>query len=178
LHHILSSLSKDTGDKISFNFQSFPTVYDSSLVSEGTITNGTNVIRLGTNVGWAFKIITAAQRIITNPPTQTLHLWVPPTYIFEKLSIVVLAKAGESTFSIQPFVLFGPADYEMPGLQNPHFMPTNYESFTICLSTNSVLVTNHQVSFSGYETGIDEALNLLLESQDAQFPLTTRTNAR
>ncbi|MGA3284980.1 MAG: hypothetical protein ABSD57_11050 [Verrucomicrobiota bacterium] len=56
LYTTLVGVAKDTGDKVTFDFSSIPSVYESSFVSGGRIVGGTNSIRLGTNSAWNFEI--------------------------------------------------------------------------------------------------------------------------
>jgi len=81
-------------------------------------------------------------------------------HVYARLIMAAASKAGDSVLSIQ----------------GSELGPTEFGSFAIAVSVTNRLTFEQNVPSSSFKTGVDEALNCLLESQDAQLPLPVKTS--
>jgi hypothetical protein len=160
LYEMLVALSKDTGYKISFDFQGIPNIHNSNLVADGKIVSGTNIVSLGTNSEWTFLISTTSQL----PSNRYDELMGYHFKEFVSLNITSGTRQSPSMLIIKPFV------------QAKEEVPDEFDQFTIQRIIQNEPQSNNRYLFSGYQTNIDEVLRGLLESLDDKYPLTIQTN--
>ena len=168
LHDLISKIASDTGSKIEFDFPDLPTVYDPNVILDGKMIFGTNIIRLGTNSAWEFKIIASPRTVVLISARHGYNY----SGEFEHLDIMTASNSVESSLTIQPIA------GRIAGLPPYNSSPVPpVDSFAIRLVIANATLIDNQVSFNNFKPGIDEALRSLIESRDAHFPLTIKKNA-
>ena len=159
----LTVFGNETKDRVIFDFRDFPSANNSSFVSDGTITGGTNFIGLAANAEWKFNLIAEPMRTVS----VTMRNQEMRTYIAPKFS--VFSRNDSSVLSIQPIrteqarlmVEYG-RDMEWP---------SNFDLLQISVQTNSVIALQYSTPFLNCETNVNDALRLLIMDQDLKFPL-------
>ena len=166
LRSLITSIASDTGNKVEFDFPDLPTVYDPIKIVDARMLMRTNFIRLGTNSAWEFKIIVAPRGIVTNRYKFGILQYSEE---FEKLTIMTLSNSILSSLTIAPLV---------PNTSSAVDAPPSFNTFSIRLSINPIhRSSTEKFRLINFGPGVDEALRTLLESRDAEFPLTIRRNA-
>lgn len=183
LDKMLAKISDETGQSRHSDFLGeTPTVYNSALVKAEMIVNGTNVISIGTNSAWNFKISTSiaplhAYPYYTRPPTSNSppdNIGIPFGQHYTSISITGGETNNETIITIEPHIPWNnDIGYD--------FRPNNGRSFydQISIGLNGANLTNG-LGFNemqppdNYQSSIDKALRHLIETQDQQSPLSLK----
>ena len=176
----LGRFSMDSGEKIVSDFPgNSPSVYSSSLVSDGMIANGTNFIKIGTNSAWNFSIYATVEssELID-------QIWLNnrrQIRIFKHIATLNIASQttnGESVLTVSPSAfVFRPL--QMRGTNGIGIsVVTNvaFNQISIKLNVPNGLNMDETLPSTDYKSKIDEAVRRLIGAQDQQSPLPLKEN--
>ena len=162
-------VAKDTGEKVSFDSPSLPTIYQSNFLKEGKIVKGTNFISLGTNTAWNFRISTTGQIPVRNADQMKNQSIQLQRRRVSTLTIKSEGKDGTSSISIVPLVVFVRNE-----TNNSAFPEIGAVSIKLNIPNGQGI--DEIQSVTNYTKSVDAALRTLIEAQDQQSPLTIRNN--
>ncbi|HEY1790617.1 MAG TPA: hypothetical protein VGJ73_20885 [Verrucomicrobiae bacterium] len=160
LYQTLDDVAKRSGWKVwsSFPGQS-PTIYASTLVSNGIVVNGMDRIGVGTNLAWSFTVST-----VVIPPTlrsdKTWHhsSWGRSEKTYAVLTVQATTTNGDSSLSVT-------SHYQYNGRTGYVEL---FDNVQVKLDVPNQLNMDQGSPYDSYETNIDDALSGLIGAQDQQ----------
>lgn len=158
LDEMLGRLSKETGEKLYSDFLpgDEPNAYKSKFVKNGKISFGNNVISLGTNDNWSFRI----RGTMANQNGNFSK--VPQPISFANLRIWCKTTNGMASLTVAACV----PQYRIYESENPKI-----DGVSITLQLPNGLGFRTNCPISNYTKSIDASLRHLLEAQDQRCPL-------
>ena len=172
LNAMLTQIAIQAQMKIYSDFPStIPTIYSSSMVSNGIIVDGTNFISIGTNSAWHFQISTVVTPEISEgfngPAPGPYHAYSDEQrrrYIV--LNITSEGTNGESSISVKPNIVW------MGRVLRP-ILPRQINGFHVTVSVPNGLNLDLNSGLTNYAP-INAALNRIVGAQDQQSPLSLK----